>query len=83
MRKAAITRKTKETDIKIELDLDGTGNYSVNTSIPFLDHMLSLLSKHGLFDLKITAKGDLEIDDHHTVEDTGIVLGKASETGAR
>ena len=77
MRKAAITRKTKETDIKIELDLDGTGKYAVDTSIPFLDHMLSLMCKHGLFDLKIKAKGDLEIDDHHTVEDIGIVLGKA------
>jgi len=77
MRKAKIERKTKETDIKAELDLDGTGNYAVNTSIPFLDHMLSLMCKHGLFDLTIKAKGDLEIDDHHTVEDTGIVLGKA------
>ena len=77
MRKAKIERKTKETDIKIELELDGTGKYSVDTSIPFLDHMLSLMCKHGLFDLKIKAKGDVEIDDHHTVEDTGIVLGKA------
>src|SRR4030066_2287822 len=77
MRKAKIERKTKETDIKIELELDGTGKHSVDTSIPFLDHMLSLMSKHGLFDLKIKAKGDVEIDDHHTVEDTGIVLGKA------
>lgn len=77
MRKAAIVRKTKETDIRIELDLDGTGKYAVKTSIPFLDHMLTLLCKHGLFDLKIKAKGDLEIDDHHTVEDTGIVLGRA------
>ena len=77
MRKARIERKTKETDIKITLDLDGTGKYSVDTSIPFLDHMLSLMCKHGLFDLKVKAKGDVEIDDHHTVEDTGIVLGKA------
>ncbi|PKL51186.1 MAG: imidazoleglycerol-phosphate dehydratase HisB [Nitrospira bacterium HGW-Nitrospira-1] len=77
MRKATIGRKTKETDIHIELGIDGTGKYAVNTSIPFLDHMLSLMSRHGLFDLKIKAKGDVETDDHHTVEDTGIVLGKA------
>jgi imidazoleglycerol-phosphate dehydratase len=77
MRTAKIERKTKETDIKIEINLEGEGKYSVNTSIPFLDHMLSLMSKHGLFDLKIRAKGDIDIDDHHTVEDAGIVLGKA------
>lgn len=77
MRKAKIERKTKETDIKIELGIDGTGKYAINTSIPFLDHMLSLMCKHGLFDLKIKAKGDIDIDDHHTVEDAGIVLGKA------
>ncbi len=77
MRKARIERKTKETDIRIELDLDGTGRYSIQTSIPFLDHMLSLMSRHGLFDLTIKAKGDIDIDDHHTVEDTGIVFGKA------
>ncbi|RPI38163.1 MAG: imidazoleglycerol-phosphate dehydratase HisB [Nitrospiraceae bacterium] len=63
--------------MRADLDLDGTGKYSVDTSIPFLDHMLSLMCKHGLFDLTIKAKGDVEIDDHHTVEDTGIVLGKA------
>ncbi len=77
MRTAKIERKTKETDIKVEINLEGEGKYSVNTSIPFLDHMLSLMSKHGLFDLKIRAKGDIDIDDHHTVEDAGIVLGKA------
>jgi imidazoleglycerol-phosphate dehydratase len=77
MRKVRIERKTKETDIKIELNLDGTGRSSIHTSIPFLDHMLSLMSGHGLFDLTIKAKGDVNIDDHHTVEDTGIVLGKA------
>lgn len=77
MRKAAIDRKTKETNIKAELNLDGTGRYSINTSIPFLDHMLSLMSRHGLFDLRLKAKGDIDIDDHHTVEDVGIVLGKA------
>jgi imidazoleglycerol-phosphate dehydratase len=77
MRTARVDRKTKETDIKTEINLDGEGKYSVNTSIPFLDHMLSLMSKHGLFDLKIRAKGDIDIDDHHTVEDVGITLGKA------
>ncbi len=77
MRKARIERKTKETDIRVDINLDGSGAYTVSTSIPFLDHMLSLMCKHGLFDLKIGAKGDIDIDDHHTVEDTGIVLGKA------
>ncbi len=77
MRTAKIERKTKETDIKLTLNLDGKGQYSINTSIPFLDHMLTLMCKHGLFDIKIKAKGDTEIDDHHTVEDIGIVLGKA------
>jgi imidazoleglycerol-phosphate dehydratase len=77
MRTAKTDRKTKETDIKITLNLDGEGKYTIDTSIPFLDHMLSLMCKHGLFDMKIKAKGDLEIDDHHTVEDIGIVLGKA------
>jgi imidazoleglycerol-phosphate dehydratase len=77
MRTGKIERKTKETDIKIEINLEGEGKYSVNTSIPFLDHMLSLMSKHGLFDLKVRAKGDIDIDDHHTVEDVGITLGKA------
>ena len=77
MRKSKIERRTKETDIKIELDLDGTGKYSIMTSIPFLDHMLSLMAKHGLFDLKVKAKGDIDIDDHHTVEDVGIALGKS------
>ena len=77
MRTANIERKTKETDIAVTINLDGNGTYAINTSIPFLDHMLSLMSKHGLFDLKIKAKGDRDIDDHHTVEDVGIVLGKA------
>jgi imidazoleglycerol-phosphate dehydratase len=76
MRKAESKRKTKETDIKAEVNLDGAGKYSVDTSIPFLDHMLSLMCKHGSFDLKIKARGDVDIDDHHTVEDIGIVLGK-------
>ncbi len=77
MRTARADRKTTETEIKINLNLDGEGKYSIDTSIPFLDHMLSLMCKHGLFDMKIKAKGDLEVDDHHTVEDIGIVLGKA------
>ena len=77
MRKSGIERKTKETNISIQLNLDGTGKYSIKTSIPFLDHMLSLMCKHGLFDLTIKAKGDIDIDNHHTVEDVGIVLGKA------
>jgi imidazoleglycerol-phosphate dehydratase len=76
MRTAKVERKTKETDIKVTVNLDGKGNYIIDTSIPFLDHMLSLMCKHGLFDMKIKAKGDIEIDDHHTVEDIGIVLGK-------
>lgn len=76
-RKALIKRKTKETDISLDFNLDGSGKYSINTSIPFLDHMLSLMCRHGLFDVKLKAKGDIAIDDHHTVEDIGIVLGKA------
>jgi imidazoleglycerol-phosphate dehydratase len=77
MRKAKVERKTKETDIAVEINLDGSGKYSINTSIPFLDHMLSLMCRHGLFDAKLKAKGDIDIDYHHTVEDVGIVLGKA------
>ena len=77
MRTARIERKTKETDIKLTLNLDGKGQYSINTSIPFFDHMLSLMCKHGIFDMKLKAKGDIEIDYHHTVEDIGIVFGKA------
>jgi imidazoleglycerol-phosphate dehydratase len=77
MRKAKVERKTKETNIKIGLNLDGSGRYSIKTSIPFFDHMLSLMCKHGLFDMTLKAKGDIDIDDHHTVEDVGIVLGKA------
>ncbi|MBI5075764.1 MAG: imidazoleglycerol-phosphate dehydratase HisB [Nitrospirae bacterium] len=76
MRKARIERKTKETQISLEMKLDGTGSYTIKTPIPFFDHMLTLMCKHGLFDMKLMAKGDVEIDDHHTVEDTGIVLGK-------
>lgn len=77
MRKANISRKTKETDITVAIDLDGTGHYQIDTPFPFLTHMLSAFSKHGFFDIALTAKGDIEIDAHHTVEDTGIVLGEA------
>lgn len=76
-RKTQIMRKTKETDIKLNLNLDGRGVYDIETSMPFLDHMLSLFARHGLFDLKIKARGDIEIDYHHTVEDIGICLGDA------
>jgi imidazoleglycerol-phosphate dehydratase len=77
MRIANVDRKTNETDVKLRINLNGEGKYNIDTSIPFLDHMLSLMCKHGLFDLKIKAKGDIDVDYHHTVEDTGIVLGKA------
>lgn len=76
-RKATVSRKTKETDIKININLDGTGDYKINTSIPFVDHMLSLMSKHGHIDLDVQAKGDIEVDYHHLLEDVGIVLGEA------
>ncbi len=76
-RKADVKRTTQETDIRIKFNLDGAGKSSVKTGIPFLDHMLASLSKHGLFDLAIQAKGDLEVDIHHTNEDVGITLGQA------
>ena len=76
MRKANVTRKTKETDITVALNLDGTGTSQIDTPFPFLTHMLSAFSKHGFFDLEVRASGDIEIDEHHTVEDTGIVLGE-------
>lgn len=77
MRHARVERKTKETRIEAELDLDGTGTYDVATGIGFLDHMLEQLSRHSLIDLKLRAEGDLRIDGHHTTEDTGIVIGEA------
>jgi imidazoleglycerol-phosphate dehydratase len=77
MRTAEIHRKTKETEIEVALDLDGTGVYDVKTGIGFLDHMLEQLSRHSLIDLKLRAKGDLHIDFHHTTEDTGIAIGSA------
>ncbi len=76
-RTADLTRKTSETDISLEIDLDGTGKTEISTGIGFFDHMLTAFGRHGLFDLKIRAKGDLHIDAHHTVEDVGIVLGQA------
>ena len=76
-RAAQVVRKTKETDIRLDLQLDGEGRYAVKTGIPFLDHMLELWTKHGLFDLTVQARGDLDVDYHHTVEDVGLVLGQA------
>jgi len=75
-RQATIHRKTKETDIKIRLEIDGSGQSRVDTGIPFMDHMLILMAAHGFLDLDVTAKGDTEIDDHHTVEDLGICMGQ-------
>ena len=75
-RHAQIHRKTGETDISIKLAVDGGGKSKIATGIPFFDHMLTLFAKHALFDLEVTAKGDTEVDFHHTVEDTGIVLGQ-------
>ena len=76
-RKGRVERKTKETDIKVELELDGSGKAEVETGMPFLNHMLDSFSRHGLFDLKLKAKGDIEVDYHHTVEDVGLALGQA------
>ena len=76
-RRASVTRKTRETDIQLELNLDGTGLYEVATGIPFFDHMLESFAKHAAFDLRLRARGDLEVDWHHSVEDVGIALGQA------
>ncbi len=76
-RTASISRETTETQISLELNLDGTGKYDISTGVPFFDHMLCHVAKHGILDLRLEAKGDLEIDAHHTVEDVGIVLGQA------
>uniref|UniRef100_A0A831TYS0 Imidazoleglycerol-phosphate dehydratase n=1 Tax=Geobacter metallireducens TaxID=28232 RepID=A0A831TYS0_GEOME len=76
-RKATIERVTKETQIKLSLEIDGTGEAKICTSVPFLDHMLDLFARHGLFNLQVDARGDIDIDFHHTVEDIGIVLGQA------
>jgi len=76
-RRSSISRRTGETDIQLDLDIDGTGSSTISTGVPFFDHMLTLFAKHGRFDLQVKAVGDIEIDFHHTVEDTGIVLGQA------
>ena len=76
-RQAEVVRNTKETQISVKLDLDGTGTYRIHTGVGFFDHMLEGFARHGLFDLEIDVKGDLEVDCHHTVEDTGIALGQA------
>jgi len=77
MRQATISRSTAETQIAVEINLDGTGAYDNNTGVGFFDHMLDQLARHSLIDMKITAKGDLHVDDHHTVEDVGIAIGQA------
>src|SRR5437868_11080126 len=77
MRKGAVKRTTKETDIEVAIDLDGTGASSISTGIGFLDHMLDLLARHSRIDITVRAKGDLHIDHHHTTEDVGIALGQA------
>ena len=76
MRKAKVKRKTRETDITVEINIDGSGEHTIQTSVSFLDHMVELLAQHGLFDITIKAKGDTEVDYHHTVEDIGICLGE-------
>ena len=76
MRKAKVKRKTRETDITVEINIDGSGERTIQTSVSFLDHMVELLAQHGLFDITIKAKGDTEVDYHHTVEDIGICLGE-------
>jgi imidazoleglycerol-phosphate dehydratase len=81
MRRASIKRHTNETDIQLALSLDGTGVYKISTGIRFLDHMLELFSRHGGFDLELTCRGDIDVDQHHTVEDVGIALGEAFDRG--
>ena len=76
-RSAAVDRKTKETEISVNLNLDGNGTHDISTGVPFFDHMLTLFAVHGFFDFSIQAKGDVEVDFHHTVEDVGLVLGDA------
>ena len=76
-RSATIKRETSETQIEVRIDLDGTGQADLDMNVPFLEHMLNQVARHGMFDLSIKAKGDLEIDAHHTVEDVGITLGQA------
>ncbi|MBW2715361.1 MAG: imidazoleglycerol-phosphate dehydratase HisB [Deltaproteobacteria bacterium] len=76
-RSASVERKTKETEINVQLVIDGTGEYEISTGIAFFDHMLESFTRHGAFDLRLAAKGDLEVDTHHTIEDIGITLGQA------
>ncbi len=76
-RSATTTRRTNESEVRVEINLDGSGDYEVSTGIPFLDHMLQSLARHALFDLRVAAKGDLSVDTHHTVEDVGITLGQS------
>lgn len=76
-RAASVSRKTKETDISVSVDIDGNGRFDISTGVSFFDHMLEQLSRHSLIDMTVKAKGDLHIDDHHTVEDTGIAIGQA------
>lgn len=75
-RVAEMSRSTRETEVRVRLDLDGTGNADIDSGVPFLDHMLTHVALHGMFDLSVHARGDVEVDDHHTVEDVGIVLGQ-------
>ena len=75
MREAKVNRGTSETEVNVELNLDGTGKTDLSTGLPFLEHMLDQIGRHGMVDLKVKAKGDLHIDDHHTIEDIGITLG--------
>lgn len=82
MRNASIQRKTNETEIKLAINLDGSGTYQIQTGVGFFDHMLTHIAKHGLMDLEVEARGDLEVDAHHTVEDVGIVLGQALKQAA-
>ena len=82
-RKGKVSRKTKETSISVEVNIDGRGKYQIDTGIGFLDHMLEQLSKHSLIDLKVKAKGDTHIDLHHTTEDTGIAIGEALKKAAK
>ena len=82
VRKGKVSRKTKETSISVELNIDGKGQYKIDTGIGFLDHMLEQLSKHSLIDLEVSAKGDTHIDLHHTTEDTGIAIGEAIKKAA-
>ena len=82
-RKGKVSRKTKETRIDVEVNIDGKGKYQIDTGIGFLDHMLEQLSKHSLMDIKVKAKGDTHIDLHHTTEDTGIAIGEALKKAAK